>query len=41
MPGNKISKALENDSFAISIMHLRLRRKDYMKVVERKIAIEL
>lgn len=38
MLGNKILNVLENDSFAVSIIPLELRReckKDYMKVGEK------
>ena len=41
MLGNKISDALENDSFAVSFIQLELRRdgkEDYMKV-ERKMSL--
>ena len=35
MPGSKILNTLENDDFAVSFVHLELRRndkKDYMEV---------
>lgn len=43
MPGTKISNAQENGSFAVSFIHLELRRecKGYMKVGEGKEGIGL
>lgn len=44
MPRSEISKALENDRFVVSLMHLQLRResqKYYREVGERKVEIEL
>lgn len=38
IPETKISKAPENDSFAVSLIPLELREhKDYMKVGESKV----
>lgn len=39
MPGNKISNASANDSFAVLFTHLELRREfteDYMKVRKKQ-----
>lgn len=44
MLGSKISGALENNSFAVYFMHLRLRmehKEDYMQVGQSKVEIRL
>lgn len=44
LPGSKILNALENKSFAVYFIHLRLRREpeeDYMEVGESKAGIRL
>lgn len=44
IPSSKISRTPENDSFAVSLIHLELRKEsveDYMKVGESKVAIGL
>ena len=42
MPENKIPNALENNSFAVSFMHLKLRgehKEDYMEVGKSKVGL--